>query len=359
LPANPIQTGDSLLKITISEIAKLANVSKSSVSLVINKKAGVSAKTREKVLRIIEKYNYNPNEIARSLAGRETRSIGLVIKEIDNPYFARLIRGVYDACLQLGYLVLLGSSEHLPEKEAETIKTLISKRVDGIIISPLQREDFDFSSFPDLLQEKFPLVVLGTVSNSTIRIVDIDNLKAAYDAATYLIQKGHRRIAHLAGPTAHGRIRMEGYKQALLDHNIPIERSLIGHVEPSVSSGYKVGKAMFAGNPEPPTAVFCYNDLVAIGLMNALHELEIDVPGSVSIMGFDNIEIDNYLRIPLTTIEMPAYEIGMAAAKLLIRHIGARSSNHVERIILEHRIVERESVAKRTTVAPPPAIAKT
>jgi LacI family transcriptional regulator len=347
------------LKITISEIAKLANVSKSSVSLVINNKAGVSAKTREKVLKIIEKYKYNPNEIARSLAGRETRSIGLVIKEIDNPYFARLIRGVYDACLQHGYLVLLGSSEHLPEKEAETIKTLISKRVDGIIISPLQREDFDFSSFPDLLQEKFPLVVLGTVSNSTIRIVDIDNLKAAYDAVTYLIGKGHRRIAHFAGPTAHGRIRLEGYKQALLDHNIPIERSLIGNVEPSVTSGYKVGREMFAGASDFPTAVFCYNDLVAIGFMNALHELGVDVPGQVSVMGFDNIEIGKYLRIPLTTVDMPAYEIGMAAAQLLIRHIGDRSSMRVERTILEHRIVERESVAKRVVAAPVHAIAKT
>jgi LacI family transcriptional regulator len=348
------------LKITISEIAKLANVSKSSVSLVINSKAGVSAKTREKVLQIIEKYNYNPSQIAQSLAGGETRSIGLIIKEIDNPYFGRLMRGVYDACSKLGYTVLLGSSEHLPAKETEIIKTMVSKRVDGLIISPLQSEGFEFSYLADLLRDKYPLVILGTVPSSSIRIVDIDNLRAAYDAVTYLIRKGHRRIAHFAGPvhTGHGQRRLEGYKQALLDHNIPLEKGLTLFVEPYVTNGYRAGLEMFSGNSQPPSAVFCYNDLVAMGLMNALQELGIDVPGGVSVMGFDNIDIDEYLRIPLTTVQMPAYEIGVSAANLLIKHIGDPSPARVERVILEHKIVERASVAKKATIVPSFATAK-
>jgi LacI family transcriptional regulator len=340
------------VKITISEIAKLANVSKSSVSLVINSKRGVSAETRAKVLRIIEKYQYNPSQIAQSLAGGETKSIGLIIKEIDNPYFARLMRGVYDACSSLGYSVLLGSSQHLPAKETELIKTMVSKRVDGLIISPLQGEGFDYSYLADLVKDRYPLVVLGTVPDYPINSVDIDNRKAAYDAVSYLIRKGHTKIAHFAGPvhTGHGRRRLDGYQQALTDHRIPVERSLIIPVEPYVQNGYKAGKEMFSGSVRPATAVFCYNDLVAMGLMNALKELGGMVPGTVSVMGFDNIEMDEYLSIPLTTVQMPAYEIGQAAGKLLVSQLGQSSVAPVERIILEHKIIERASVAVMSEV---------
>jgi LacI family transcriptional regulator len=335
---------------TISEIAKLANVSKSSVSLVINNKPGVSDDTRAKVRRIIEKYHYNPSQIAQSLAGGETKSIGLIIKEIDNPYFARLMRGVYDACSRLGYSVLLGSSEHLPAKETEIIRTMVSKRVDGLIISPLQGDGFDYSYLADLVKDRYPLVILGTVPNYPISSVDIDNRRAAYDAVSFLIRKGHKRIAHFAGPvhTGHGQRRLEGYQQALADQNILIENNLIIPVEPYVQNGYAAGKELFSAGALPATAVFCYNDLVATGLMKALKELGVSVPGSVSVMGFDNIEMDDYLSIPLTTVQMPAYEIGQSAAKLLVTQLGQDPAPLVERVILEHKIIERASVVERT-----------
>ena len=349
------------MRVTISEIARLANISQSSVSLVINNKPGVSAKTRAKVLEIMSKYQYNPNPIAQSLAGKDTKSIGLIIKEIDNPYFARLMRGVYDACARLGYSVLLGSSEHLPEKETEIIKTMVSKRVDGLIISPLQGDGFQVSSLAELLRDKYPLVILGTVASEAINIVDIDNQKAAYDAVSFLIGKGHTKISHFAGPvnTGHGQRRLEGYKQALIDHNIRVDNSLIVPVEPYVLNGYEAGKEMFAGAAQPPSAVFCYNDLVAIGLMNALRELGVDVPESASVMGFDNIDIDEYLRIPLTTVQMPAYDIGQRAADLLIARIGDSSPSRGEHVILEHTIIERASVAKNPALMPLATAART
>lgn len=348
------------MNVTISEIARLAGVSKSSVSLVINNKPGVSSKTRAKVLGIMEKYQYYPSQIAQSLAGRETKSIGLIIKEIDNPYFARLMRGVYDACSGLGYSVLLGSSEHRPQKEIEIIRTMVNKRVDGLIISPLQNEGVDFSYLSDLLKDGYPLVILGTVMSRSINIVDIDNMKAAYDAVSFLIRKGHERIAHFAGPvhTGHGQRRLEGYRQALIDHHLPIDKNLIIPVEPYVLNGYRAGKEMFSTVRHLATAVFCYNDLVAIGLMNALLELGVDVPGRVSVMGFDNIDIDEYLRIPLSTVQMPAYEIGTSAANLLIKQIGGENPSPAERIIIEHKIVERNSVAQRVDVNPSGALAR-
>jgi LacI family transcriptional regulator len=335
------------VKITITEIAKLANVSKSSVSLVLNNKPGVSAVTRAKVLAIIKKYRYHPNQVAQSLAGGETKSIGLVIKEIDNPYFARITQGVYDACSEKGYSVLLGSSEQSIERESEIIKTMVRKRVDGLIISPLQGERPDYSYLGDLMKDAYPFVVLGSVTNFSTNVVDIDNHRAAHEAVSYLIRRGHTNVMHMAGPLIHGHAqqRLEGYKQALIDRNLPVRKENVLYVQPSVADGYQAGKEFFSKGGELPSAVFCFNDLVAIGLINALTELGLDVPGRISVIGFDDIQIGQYVRVPLTTVHVPAHEIGIAAANLLIRHIGGGSSSRTESITLEHKIVERNSVA--------------
>jgi len=333
---------------TITDIAKLANVSTSAVSIVLNNKKGVSEKTRSNVLEIIKKFNYNPNQIAQSLAAKETKSIGLIIKEIDNPYFSKLMKGVFDACSQLGYSVLLGSSELSTEKESEIINTLLNKRVDGLLISPLQNERGNFTYLANLLQDNFPLVVLGMIKNYHTNSVDIDNSKAAYDAVSYLIKLGHTKIAHLAGPvhSGHGQMRLEGYKQALIDNNITINSSFIHPVEPYTPNGYKAGLELFSKKVDHPTAVFCYNDLVAIGLINALSELKIQVPQKVSVVGFDNIDFSAYVKIPLTTIQMPAYEIGIASTNLLIKQISNSSEPLNETVILKHKLIERKSCAK-------------
>lgn len=336
------------MRMTISDIAKLANVSKSAVSIVINNKTGVSERTRTKVLETIRKFNYSPNQLAQSLAAKETKSIGLIIKEIDNPYFAKVMKGVYDACSELGYSVLLGSSELSSDKEAEIINTLLSKRVDGLLISPLQNEKANFTYLAEILNDNFPLVILGAIQNYYTNSVDIDNAKAAYDAVSYLIKLGHTKIAHFAGPvhSGHGQKRLEGYKHALIDNQIPINNSFIIPVEPYTSNGHRAGLDLFSNNTDKPTAVFCYNDLVAIGLINALSELKIKVPGTVSVVGFDNIDFSGYVKIPLTTIQMPAYEIGKVATNLLIKQITSSAAPLNENVILEHKLIERESCAR-------------
>jgi DNA-binding LacI/PurR family transcriptional regulator len=336
------------MRITISDIAKLANVSKSAVSIVLNNRTGVSEKTRKKILCTIKKHKYYPNQIAQSLAARETKSIGLIIKEIDNPYFSKLMKGVYDASSKLGYSVLLGSSELSAEKESEIINALLNKRIDGLIISPLQSEQSNYTYLANLLDDHYPVVVLGEVKNYSTSRVDIDNIKAAYDAVSYLIKLGHRRIAHFAGPvhSGHGQKRLEGYKQALIDNNIPINKKHILSVEPYILSGFKAGIELFSKNSKLPSAVFCYNDLVAVGLINALLELKIRVPEKVSVIGFDNIDFSKFVKIPLTTIQMPAYEIGETAATLIINQITNSSAPLNENIVLEHKLIERNSCAK-------------
>ena len=179
-------------------------------------------------------------------------------------------------------------------------------------------------------------------------MVDIDNVKAAYDAVSYLIKLGHRRIAHLAGPlySDHRQKRLDGYQQALIDNNIPINRDYIVSIDPYTPNGYEAGIELFSKKIEHPSAVFCYNDLVAIGLINALSEMKIKVPEKVSVFGFDNIDFSEFVKIPLTTIQMPAYEIGNTAATLLIELIIESSSQVQKKIIVEHKLVERNSCTK-------------
>ena len=337
------------MNLTISDIAKLANVSKSAVSIVLNNKPGVSEKTRKKVLEIVKKYNYNPSQIAQSLVARKTKSIGLIITEIDNPFFTKVMKGVYDTCSESGYTVLIGSSELSPQKEKDIIENFKSKRIDGFIISPLRGEGVDYLYLSNLLKENFPFVMLRNVANYTINLVDIDNFKAAYEAVSYLIKNGHEEIAYFSGPvhSGHSIERLEGYKQALIDNNIKIREEFIIEAGSYLPDGYRTGKKFIAEMRQLPSAVFCYNDLVAIGLINALNELHIDVPDRISIMGFDNIDFSEYIKNPLTTVNMPAYEIGKTAANLLLEQISEPSQFLNKKITLEAHLVERSSCAKR------------
>ena len=335
------------MSVTISDVARIANVSKAAVSAVLNNKPGVSLKTRERILEVINKLNYRPNMIARSLSAKETKSIGLVIKEIDNPFFAKVTKGVFDQCFDLGYMVLLGSSELSPEKERKSIETLVNQRVDGLILSPLQGDDVDFTYLSDLIKEKYPLVTLGHVTNFQTNVVDIDNVQAALTAVSHLIEKGHIRIGYFSGPSysAHSRDRMNGYRQAFSNHNLPVDDSLVFSVGSYIEDGYEMGKKIFANKSDYPTAIFCYNDLVAIGLLNALHELNYKVPEDVSIVGFDNIDFCKSVVVPLTTIKVPAYKIGQAAARLVIEQIATQSHPQNKKMILPAELIIRSSVS--------------
>lgn len=337
------------MQLTIADIARLANVSKATVSAVLNDKPGIAQQTRDRVLEIVKKMNYRPSHVARSLSSRATKSIGLVIKEIVNPYYARIMKGVFDGCTQNGYTVLLGSSELSAQKQQQSIETLINHRVDGLIISPLQGPDIDFLYLSDLLRDGYPLVTLNAVQNYVTNIVDVDNMRAAYNAVSYLIELGHKQIAYFAGPTSsvHSLERLHGYQQALIDNQLPIQQQYIVQVGSYIENGFLAGKDFFSNKKELPTAMLCYNDLVAIGLVNALAELNVAVPEDVSVIGFDDIDFCKSFRVPLTTVHVPAYEIGRKAAELLIKQIQNRSEALKEKIILDAQLIKRNSCAKR------------
>lgn len=337
------------MKVTIADVARMANVSKATVSAVLNNKATVSPQTRAIVTEVIRKLNYRPNEIARSLSIRKTKCIGLVIKEIDNPYFAKVMKGVFDVCCEMGYTVLLGSSELSPNQEFKSVETLTHRHVDGLIISPLQGDDIDFSYLGNLLRENYPLVMLGTVKNYITNTVDVDNVRAAYEAVSYLIDLGHASIAYFSGPaySSHSQDRLEGYRQAMIDHQLPLQKKFILEVGSYIANSYQVGKRLFSESNDWPTAVFCYNDLVALGLINALTELGVGVPEQVSVIGFDDIEFCDAARVPLSTVHVPAYDIGRTAARLLLKQIATAEPLN-EKILLETKLVIRKSCAQKS-----------
>lgn len=335
------------MKITISDIARYAHVSKATVSAVLNDRPGISVQTRERILEIIEKLKYRPSHVARSLTNRETKSIGLLIKEIDNPYFAKIMKGVFDKCSELGYTVLLGSSELDPVQEKKSLETLLRQQVDGLILSPLLNEDIDLSYLYDLKTKNYPFVTLGSVINIQTNVVEVENKKAAVSAVSYLIRQGHRRIAYFAGPfySAHSKDRLAGFRQACSENGIPVPEDLIFRTGSYIADGYRMGMALFSRSQAPPSAVFCYNDLVAIGLLNALSELNIRVPADVSVIGFDDIEFCNFMQVPLTTVRVPAHQLGEVAAELLIDQIMSGEKSRNEKVILPAQLIERKSVA--------------
>jgi len=334
------------MPVTISDIARIANVSKATVSAVLNNRPGISSQTRDRILTIIQRLNYRPNQVARSLSNRQTKSIGLVIKEIDNPYFSKVMKGVFDTCTDRGYTVLLGSSELSPDKENQCVETFIAQRVDGLILSPLQGDDINFAYLSDLIREKYPLVTLDVVKNYQTNVVEVNNTEGAYQAVSYLISQGHSRIAFFAGPShsTHSEDRLEGYRRACRDHQIPVRPDMIFQVGSDYLNGYGVGKKIFNSRENSPSAVFCYNDLVAIGLINGLLEMGIEVPGDVSVIGFDNIVFSDSLKIPLTTVDTSTYLIGEKAADLLIKQIADRENPLNEQIVLEPKLIHRNTV---------------
>lgn len=335
------------MKLTISDIAKLANVSVSAVSIVLNNKPGVSKKTREKITKIIEKYNYNPSQIAQSLASKETKSLGLIVKEIDNPHFSKVMKGVYDTASKYGYTVLLGSSELDNDKEAEIINTMLSNRVDGLILSPIQNDEINFKSLANLLNDEIPLIILGMIDNQSVNSVDIDNCKAAEEAVNHLIKLGHRKIAYFGGPphSGHAKKRYLGYQLALNENGIPLNDQFIYNVGPNIEDSFQIALDLFSKKSDLPTAVFCYNDLAAIGVMSALEKLGINVPEDVSVFGFDNIDFGKYLKIPLSSIDLPAYRIGEEAVKLIIEIIQSNSTISNKKVVLDHKVVRRNTCA--------------
>lgn len=342
-------------KPTINDVARLAGVSKATVSAVLNDTGTVKRSTRDRVLSIIESLNYRKSGPTGRAAGPHMRSIGLVIKEVDNPYYGEVVTGARAAAQESGYTLLVTSSEGEYEAERRSVEVLERKGVDGLILTPVLDADADLSHLFELKRRNFPFVLLEDVRGVPASLIDIDNVQASRKAAEFLIEQGHTRLVHFAGPaySSHSQERIDGVRHACSgSHVIFTDRDVVragAHLE----DGYRTGLEFFRERPaaERPTAVTCYNDLVALGLLRALAELEIAVPGDVSVIGFDDIQLLEYMPLRLTTVRMPKFEMGQQAAQMLIRHIEARETLPPQKMHLAPELVVRDSTAPPATAA--------
>ncbi len=330
-------------KLTIADIAKMANVSKATVSYVINNKEGVSPDVRNKIKQIIKESNYKPNTMARALAGKRTNSVGLIIPDISDMFYANIIRGVEKASGKFGYFLNLFTTHADPEKEHEVFDFFTSSMADGVIVmtyfvgKEVTRK---------LKQRKIPFVFLDFPYDDNIYSVSVDNFEGGYKATSYLISLGHRKIAFIHGPEAarDSKARYHGYLKGLKEHNITYDHDLVLKGDFLRQGGYKTAKSLIKNN-KVPTALFAANDQMAIGAMTAFKKEGYEIPDDISIIGFDNTEASSFSKPTLTTIMQPIYEMGSLAAKTLISLINGKTPEK-KRYLLKTRLIERQSCSQ-------------
>lgn len=334
------------MPVTIKDIAKLSGVSTATVSKIINGKANdISKSTVEKVMKIIEEQNYSPNTIARSMITKKTKTIGLIIPDVRNPFFTDLTRGAEDVANDRGYSIFFCNTDDDLNKEIKYINNLIEKQVDGIALAGAAVRDRVLEEKMDI---RIPIVSLDrNVYFQGIKgKIEVDNFSGAYDAVSHLIRSGHRKIMYLSGPLniKLSSDRLEGYKKALLDNNIEYGEELVVVGRYNSDFGYEIIKNIKIDNDV--TAIFCGNDLIAIGAMNALKERSISIPKDISIVGFDDIYISSLVTPALTTVRQPSYTIGRLAMERLIDILEGKE-NLSSRVEIKLELIIRESTCKR------------
>ncbi|WP_104040304.1 substrate-binding domain-containing protein [Vibrio hyugaensis] len=329
---------------TMKDIAKLAGVSTSTVSHVINKTRFVSEEISERVNNAAKELNYYaPSALARSLKVNRTKTIGMLVTTSTNPFFGEVVKGVERSCYHKGYSLILCNTEGDNERMRESINTLLQKRVDGLILmcSSLEGERIDvFERYPDI-----PVVVMdwGPMLFTSDKIQD-NSLRGGYLAAKYLIDCGHKEIGCITGPLIkhQAQMRYEGYKRAMIEADLEFNANWIVESDFECEGGYQAFKKM-AARGMLPSSIFVSNDMMAMGVINAANELGIQIPEQLSIIGYDDIHIAKFMSPSLTTIHQPKYRLGQAAVETLLRKLNDKSDES-QVVQLEPTLVERKSV---------------
>lgn len=330
---------------TIKDVAKLAGVSTATVSRVINSPDRVNPKKKESVYRAMKICRYKYNALARGFATKRSHTIGLIVPTITNPVFSESTRGVQDFANDNGYHVILGNSDYQYEKESALIDVFRERQVDGLIITPT---DLEGSALQNLLNEAFPFVLLySSVRNGPMSCIGVDNFSGGYLAAKHLVHLNHRRIGMLAGEfhfSDRSFNRWSGYKKCLKDHQILYDADLVVQTRYGLEEG-KEGFKRFFSKEKQPTAVFCSNDMLAIGAIEGARQLGLRVPEDVSIIGFDDMQISSFISPTLSTITQPTYEMGRMGAEVLLNRLENKLQEPVHKF-LDIKLVARESTSK-------------
>jgi DNA-binding LacI/PurR family transcriptional regulator len=329
-----------LIKVNITDIARITGFAKSTVSAALNNKPGVNPETRDKILKTAEQMNYIPNELARGLSSKTSATIGVIVRDITNPFYARMCRAIEQIAYNYGFTIIISNTDGIPDKELNAIRLMIGKMVSGIIVD-ISGNDLDL--FFELRKSNIPYVLFGACqSNVDADCIEADDYKGALRAVEYLVSCGHEKIGFIHGgnDSIYSQRRLNGIKDAFLKFHIQFDDKFILHKAKKMEDGYEMGKRLI-GMKDRPTAIIAYNDLVAIGLIKSFEEEGLIVPDFMSIIGFDDIEL---MTFPLTTVRIPEYDMGVEAAELLISRISGKNTGKFQKIILDTELIIRKSV---------------
>ena len=333
---------------TIKDVAAVAGVSFTTVSHVVNNSRPVSADVRAKVEHAIRQLHYVPSAVARSLKARATATIGLVVPNSTNPYFAELARGIEDGCARNGYCVFFCNSDDDPAKQRSYLRVLQEKRIDGLIVASAGDDAVLAQTLAD---SREPLVVVDrNIEGITADLVQIDHERGAYLATRHLLELGHVRIGCITGPvqTAVSAMRVHGFIRAMAECGIEIAADAIVEGDFSGTGGHRAAGQLF--DTIRPSAIFAGDDMMGIGALRAAAERNISVPRDCSIIGFDDIELGRFTFPSLSTVGQSVRALGDTAAQTLIDRIAEASSNHTVRAparrhVVTPRLIVRESTA--------------
>lgn len=330
--------------ITIYDVAREANVSMATVSRVVNGNPNVKPATRKKVSEVIERLGYRPNAVARGLASKKTTTVGVIIPDISNIFYAELARGIEDIATMYKYNIILSNSDENKDKEFHLLNTMLGKQVDGIVFmgSHITEEHVkEFNNSP------VPIVLAGSIEEGNIHeipSVNIDYEAAAFDAVSMFADKGHKRIAFVLGNMNEpiNQKKLAGYKRGLEAANLPFDENLIVEGDYTYDSGIESFDKLVE-EAEKPTAIIVGADEMALGIVHAAQDNGRNVPEHFEVISFDNTRLTLMVRPQITTVVQPLYDIGAVAMRLLTKLMNKEEVGDLHTVILPHRIEERQS----------------
>jgi LacI family transcriptional regulator len=331
---------------TISDVAKEAGVSTMTVSRVLNGRGEISQETRERVQSVIDRLNYRPNSLARNLKTQRTHTIGLIVPDITNPFFPELVRGAEDTAAEEGFAVILCNTIRNPEREQKALELLEDKRVDGLILCSSGLSD---EVLVPLLKQHPAVVVFDRILDKTIAgSVKIDDVYGAISATNHLLQIGRRRLALLAGPTYYlgSEQRRYGFRVALETRGFKFDPEFEIACEPDEVGGLEATKLLLQKHPKID-GIFCFNDLVALGALDACNELRIKVPEHVALVGFDDIRLASLTTPQLSTLHVDKLKLGRVMVQMLLERIKDGVAATSEEVIRPQLIVRQSAPLPR------------
>lgn len=307
--------------VRLKDIAQRAGVSVMTVSKALRDTRDVSAATKTRVKLLAQQMGYLPDSSAQGLRTRTTKLLGVVIPSLTNPLFSRIVNALQERAYELGYDLLLAYTLYTPEREEACIRRLLSRRIDGLFVSPAYRMEHEARVYRELAARNVPVIVLGHLAPFCAHFpnVEADDVGGSFLLTQHLLNLGHKRIAFLAGPPAApwSQERFEGYRRALRGANLEVDEHLVFQAGRTLEDGARAAAQMLNENC-PATAIQAVNDLVAVGCADLLMKQGLTIPKDISVTGFGDLTISEYFKVPLTTVSQPKHRLGMAAMESML-----------------------------------------